>query len=162
VSYPGSREPVQNNRPIRKMETPTLLGLMLKNPMLLDFMLADAALLAPLYLITIVMPRRYWLLVWTVLLQAALLYKGLAPRGVPCGISGNVLNIPEPQETFQAFSISMLISSLIRMVTLWLRDLRTPILLRIIIHLAGSCLLPFSFFIHRLLLDTLHIDLCFE
>lgn len=146
----------------QKMNSMALSSLLLRNPMVLSFFLADAVLLSPLYLVTIAMPRRTWLIMCTVIIQTFLLYKGLSPRGVPCGMSGNVLYIPEPQESFQAFSISMIVSSLIRLITLHLRDIGCPTYVRTILHVAGFCLLPFSFLLYRVVSGILPFPMCFE
>ena len=91
-----------------------------------------------------------------------LIYGGTRHRGVPCGISGNVFNIPEGQETFQAMTISLLVGVVVRVFTLWLRDRAIWWPVRTCLHIAGLMIVPYSYFVLRELEQVSGLSFCME
>ncbi len=116
----------------------------------------------PAYLVVVAMPSRKWLAICVVVLGGYCLYGGMQHRGVPCGIAGNVLNIPENQESSQAAFVSVCVAAFVRLFTLYLRDRKIGVLARTAIHVAGAFLALSSFSILHFAQSAAGVSFCFE
>ena len=85
------------------------------------------------------MPNGRWLMVYA-MLGFAWIYLNLdrvGPRGPPEGNSGNVLNIPEPQELFVADGLCLTFGVCLRGLTIFLRNRSLPPDVAAIVHIGG-------------------------
>jgi hypothetical protein len=91
------------------------------------------------YLLAVIMPNWRWLMVYAFLGSAwvGLNLDRVGSRGPPEGMSGNVLNVPEPQEFFVAQGLCLVFGVCLRGLTLFLRERGLPPGVAAIVHIGG-------------------------
>lgn len=114
------------------------------------------------YLAAMASPSKRLLLSVIVFVGTVLLYLATRPRQVPCGISGNPLNIPELQDIAQSSIFALMLGGIIRFLLLFSGDVGAKTSTRWVVTTAGAFLLPLSGFMIRVTEAALNVNFCFN